>query len=481
MDDINDEIKRRKKIRKTLLLKINDEIKNISNSKPPLMINSKTIEEFESIYNTNNILLSEKGTLYINYIKMETIIYPPIPTPSRRIRSVEKKIEKSKIKADLKGLSFDEEIISPLNYLPKKIDFASKKLTNVNKRYTKTVEIPKSIENNLNRDKSISKVEEQLNQSTKIEDNNKLHQLIEKILRIKNNENMEKIIKRNIKKLRKYCYKFRKKKKKNKNNKSQEHKHNIHIHIHATTSKNLNIKFNENEKERKFSNFKNIYQSSSKKQKNLLSIKNRRKPIKLKTLNEEDGNNVLITLKKMKIIKKSAKAIENLNSNTNEFSGSNDNNEAIPSINNIKKELMRSTINKKPSKYVIQDIEKIKPKFKKKIAMRNTSLFYGKEIEKLNFSLKKNDIHHYKSNKKVKKLEIKLDNKNNTLMNQISSKIKKNNISKRKSKKKLIESPQNKNDLYSNCNTNYNTNIFTITQSTHDKNNKILQKRSHNA
>ena len=207
MDDINDDIKRRKKIRKTLLLKINDEIKNISNSKPPLLINSKTIEEFENIYNTNNILLSEKGILYTNFIKMETIIYPPIPAPSRRIKSVEKKIEKTKIKKDLKGLSFDEEIISPLNFLPKKIDLASKKLTNVNKRYTKTVEIPKSIENNLNRDKSISKVEDQLNQSTKFEDNNMLHQLIEKILRIKNNENMEKIIKRNIKKLRKYCYK----------------------------------------------------------------------------------------------------------------------------------------------------------------------------------------------------------------------------------------------------------------------------------
>ena len=94
MDDINDDIKRRKKIRKTLLLKINDEIKNISNSKPPLLINSKTIEEFENIYNTNNILLSEKGILYTNFIKMETIIYPPIPAPSRRIKSVEKKIQK---------------------------------------------------------------------------------------------------------------------------------------------------------------------------------------------------------------------------------------------------------------------------------------------------------------------------------------------------------------------------------------------------
>jgi len=69
MEIIKDEIYKRKKIRKTLLLRINDEIKEISNSKPTLLINSQTIQEIEKIYNKNNILLLEKGIIYSNYIK----------------------------------------------------------------------------------------------------------------------------------------------------------------------------------------------------------------------------------------------------------------------------------------------------------------------------------------------------------------------------------------------------------------------------
>ena len=487
MDDKNDEIEKRKKVRKTLLFTINDEMKILKNSKPSLMINSQTIEDFENIYNTSNILLSEKGTFYSNYIKTETIIYPPIPIPARRIQSVEKKRENSMMKIDLIGSSFEEDVVSPiLNFFPKKIDLASKKLTNEKKRYTRNIEFQNFFDNNLNTDKSISKDEDQLNKSTKIE-NNKLEKLIEKILSIKNNENMEKIIKRNIKKLRKYCYKYRKKKKKNKNNKSrntrnnksQEHK----IKVHATTSKNLLIKINEKEKEKKISNLKMFLQSSSKKQKTYLSIKNKRKPIKLKTLNEDDGSSILITLNKMKMIKP-IKIIKNNKANTNEDSNNNNENDAIPSINNIKKELMRSSVNKKPSKYDIRNPEKTKSKNKKKIKLRNRSLFQGKDIEKMNFSVKKDkklDIHNslIKSNKKIKKLEIKLDNKNSTIVQKLI-KTKKINVSKRKSKKKLIESPLNKNDYYSNCNTNYNTNIFTLTQTTTDKIIKNIRKKSNN-
>ena len=53
-----------KQVRKTLLLKVNDEIKKISDSKPALLINSKSIEELEKVYNRSNILLSEKGTIF---------------------------------------------------------------------------------------------------------------------------------------------------------------------------------------------------------------------------------------------------------------------------------------------------------------------------------------------------------------------------------------------------------------------------------
>ena len=84
----------------------------------------------------------------------------------------------------------------------------AKRITIFDKRYTKNNgSILKFIEKD-----SLEK-EDQLNKSLRIEKSN-INKLIEKILIIKNNENMESIIKSNIKKLRKYCYKFRIKKKK---------------------------------------------------------------------------------------------------------------------------------------------------------------------------------------------------------------------------------------------------------------------------
>ncbi len=216
MDEKKDEITKRRKIRKILLLKINDELKEISESKPTLLINSQTIQEMEKVYNENNILLSEKDTIYSNYVKTGIKIYPPCIKPIVKYKSVERKIEKSKIKLEIVGPSYDEEILSPiLNFIPIKKNLYYKQMSYLDKRYTKNNgSIHKFIENNLknnNDDNSLSK-EDQLNQSTKIENNN-LMKLIAKILSLKDNENMEKIIKRNIKKLRKYCYRFRKKKK----------------------------------------------------------------------------------------------------------------------------------------------------------------------------------------------------------------------------------------------------------------------------
>ena len=96
MEEIkNEEVLRRKRIRKTLLLKVNDEIKEISDSKPKLLINSKTIEELEKVYNRSNILLIEKGIIYSNYIKDEIRIYPNKKiTPIYREKSVKNKVEK---------------------------------------------------------------------------------------------------------------------------------------------------------------------------------------------------------------------------------------------------------------------------------------------------------------------------------------------------------------------------------------------------
>ena len=53
-------------------------------------------------------------------------------------------------------------------------------------------------------------------------------------------------------------------------------------------------------------------------------------------------------------------------------------------------------------------------------------------------------------------------------------------IIKKKSKKKLIETSNKKIENYSNCNTNNNTNIFTVTQSSNEKNYKNSRKKSQN-
>ena len=514
MNEKKDEITKRRKIRKTLLLKINDELKEISESKPTLLINSKTIQEIEKVYNKNNILLSEKGTIYSNYVKTCIKIYPPCIKPIVKFKSVEKKNDKSKIKLEIVP-SYDEEILSPiLNFIPIKKNLYYKQLTSVDKRYTKNNgSIQKFIENNLNNtnnDNSLSK-EDLLNQSTKIEKNN-LMKLIAKILSLKDNENMEEIIKKNIKKLRKYCYRFRKKKKKNKRYKSQDNKiknnnnnsiinsnnnnsnsNNLHV-----SSKKLNSKNNEKEKEYKNSHFKVVPKGSSKRQKNYLSLKpNKRASIKLKTLNDDEGKKLIIKLHKMKPIKTENDLMNNnvitINTNCN-----NDNEEAVPNIFDIKKELMRSSINERHTTLYdmhnyLTNVDKIKVKNsrkgnKKKIMIRKASLFQSKEIEKLKLAIRKDkkdkiELHDnllmFKSNKKLKKLEInKHENKNRN--GSFAHKIKKLNVSPKKSKKKLIESPEKKIDYYSNCNTYYCTNVFNLTQSADDKNNKMYRRRIKN-
>ena len=179
----------------------------------------------------------------------------------------------------------------------------------------------------------------------------------------------------------------------------------------------------------------------------------------------------------------------------------NDNEEAVPNIFDIKKELMRSSINERHTTLYdmhnyLTNVDKIKVKNsrkgnKKKIMIRKASLFQSKEIEKLKLAIRKDkkdkiELHDnllvFKSNKKVKKLEThknEYKNRNRSFAHKVT-KLKKPNISPKKSKKKLIESPMRKIDYYSNCNTYYYTNVFNLTQSTDDKNNKGNRNKSKN-
>jgi len=513
-----------KQVRKTLLLKVNDEIKKISDSKPSLLINSKPIEELEKVYNRSNILLSEKGTVYSNYVITVMRIYPNknIP-PKYREKSVNNKVEKTNYKVEMNYPSYEDEVVSPVvNFIPKKINLGSKKKMPVlDKRYTKNNgSIQKFIENNLNAEKDLIKKENQLNKSTIFEKSN-INKLIEKILSIKNNENMESIIKANIKKLRKYCYKFRIKKKKKKC-KSKEPRV---TKLYVGTSKNLSIK--KMDKERKSTPFKIVvHRSSNKKEKNNSSINHKRKMKKIKTLNEENGKKIINDLHDMKL-PKPIKITENINTNKSDNNNTknshyivtinNHEEEAVPYLHNIKKEMMKSFMNERPSKFDIhnnnskigeksdksdKNKKNNKKKNLKKMIMRNVSAFNPKDIEKIKFSMKKikkeklelednlNKNVNYNSahknmarkseNKKVNNINIIVNNSFNHRRSRYS-KNKKCIESKLKSKKKLIESPNRKIDNYSNCNTNYNTNNnFTLTQSSNEKICKNSKKKSVN-
>ena len=509
----DEEILKRKRIRKNLLLKVNDEIKEISDSKPTLLINSKTMDELGKVYNRSNILLIEKGIIYSNYIKDEIIIFPEKKiTPVYREKSVKNKVDKTNNKLEINGPSYDEEVVSPvINFIPKKINLGAKKTKVYDKRYTKNNgSIQKFIENNLNAENDSLTKEDQLNKSLRIEKSN-INKLIEKILIIKNNENMESIIKSNIKKLRKYCYKFRIKKKKRKN-KSQDNKFNLKV----ISSKELPVK--KQDKERKSTPFRVIPHPSNKKQKKFSYLNIHKKIKKLKTLNEEDEKSIKIEKVKTKTSKQ-IKTSDNIGTNKSANNSNkthyiikinNIEDEPAPDLHNIKRELMKSVINERPSKYSIYNSSKFsdkKDKNKKankkknnlkKMIMRNVSAFNPKDIEKIKFSMKKikrdklelednlykNSINNSNNNSPYKSENKKVNNNFNIIINNSSnkrlSKIKKINDNKKKSKKKLIETSNKKIENYSNCNTNNNTNIFTVTQSSNEKNYKNSRKKSQN-
>ena len=211
MDDDNtdedEETLKRKKIRKILLLKTDEELKLISKKKSNIMINSKTTGEINKSYNLYNILLSEKSKIYFNFVKTEEkIVSNNIrQLNTSRIKTSRKKIEKQK---KLLSKSIEEESNSPiLNFFPKKIDLCVK-IIDMYKRSSKNDE--RKIEKHLSFEKTSN--EEKINKSTKIEKRG-LFKLVDKIVNIKMKEDIGEV-KKSILKLRKLCNKLRKPKKK---------------------------------------------------------------------------------------------------------------------------------------------------------------------------------------------------------------------------------------------------------------------------
>ena len=99
------EILKRKKIRKILLLAINEELKDILKHKSNIQINSKTIPELNKLYTLKDIQLYEKPMIYSNYVKTEESILPKIklhPGPPIKI---------SKSMAKIRGRKKSKKII----------------------------------------------------------------------------------------------------------------------------------------------------------------------------------------------------------------------------------------------------------------------------------------------------------------------------------------------------------------------------------
>ena len=217
MDEVetNDELKR-KKIRKILLLKTDYELKKSSKKNSNIMINSKTMKEMNKSYNLYNILLFEKAKIYSNYIKTKEETVPhSIKTNNSYIKTKKEKIKEKPIKIIINNTFSDDcTCNSPIvNFIPKKIDLGIKKYFLPKRRSSKNnINMKEYLEENFHTEQP-SLSEYKLNKSTKVE-KKQLYKLVDKIINIKMDEDIEDVIKKNLIKLRKYCYKLKKKLKK---------------------------------------------------------------------------------------------------------------------------------------------------------------------------------------------------------------------------------------------------------------------------
>ena len=219
--DNNNKNEKIKTIRRILLLKINEELKDILKYKSKIKINSRTISELNKLYTLNDIQLFEKPALYSHYVKTEEKVVSrekSIERPPLKIsKSVNKMRTRAKSKVNIKvekhKKSSFEDLASPLNsFLPKKVELGRKKMP-LNKAKNKG-SIPNIHHKGINFEKFKENKRALMSQSTRMNKHElHLNKLIGRITIIKDYKANEDIIKANIKKLRNYCYQLRKKKK----------------------------------------------------------------------------------------------------------------------------------------------------------------------------------------------------------------------------------------------------------------------------
>ena len=461
MEENTFEIKKRKRIRKLLLLKINEEIKQISKYKSNIKINSKTIQELNKIYNKNDILLYEKSIIYSNYIKTEETIITKNISPINISKEIDNPIKleiKIKNKEENKNKRTSNEINTPdddstINYVPKKIELGRKKFLRNKTKIRNNGSIPNFHKNKniIISDKDITKeTEKEKNNSTKLGCDLHLHKLVEKISLIKNNENIEVKIRENIKKLRNYCYQLRKKKKRirkisrnnsfKKKSKEKIKKNDIEIH-----NKRRNTIVN-----------KNTFKTA------LLLIQKKIENNQNKTNNEKDNSNSPvhpIHQYKTFIRKNSTAKAPKLSNNLKNSQNTSTNNYGYSTIKNKEKNKYLKIVNDDIASKTLSK-KNNKKKFKKQIKTEQQKNDSGKYIQIINkgkneivrsstniFKLKFENINtndESKNKNKHKHNKLKINKKNNFTIKKKSYKLENNKVNE--GEKRMITNINLKND-----------------------------------
>ena len=213
-NDNDKEISKAKKIRRILLLKTDQELKLNSKKNANIKINSKTIQELNQTYNSYKILLSESTSIYSNYVQIIQRMYPDNSFKEKKEKETPTKKRVEQNNSSLNS-SFESHFLS-VDFVPNKIDLGKKKIS-FRKRNTIDSANYKLFEE-IN---EVKETEDILIKSTKLGNKN-INKVIDNIVCLKFQDDIEdddNNIKKNVMKLRKYCYKLIKKKKKPKKQK----------------------------------------------------------------------------------------------------------------------------------------------------------------------------------------------------------------------------------------------------------------------
>ena len=412
---------KRKKIRRLLLLKTDEELKKVSKKKCNIMINSKTIQEMNKSYNIYNILLSEESKIYSNYVKTEEkIVRNKIFETSITIQSVRELTREKTFEKPIKLINsiFEEDSIIPIiSYLPKKIDLGKRKFSSLKKD---SLQISIQITDKNNMEKELSN-EDKMNKSTRVE-KRRLYRLVDKILilKMKEDEDVENIIKKNIIKLRKYCSKFIIKKKKIKKVKKTKNIKNIKENYKRKShAKRMTVNVNKSFFIKSLFGSKDIKTEGHRTDSRIGTMKYPN--IRLKEISDISNKKKSKTKKEKKII--SSKMIKTKNYDKNSEI---DKNDLFPSpTKKISKEILMSSKFQRPSKFLFNNINAItnnpinnnSNNIKRVISKTKISSFFGNSKILINKDKKGNIISFFNSKEKNKgynkeKSPIKKNKKN---------------------------------------------------------------------